>query len=157
MKNKSNLDEMQEQKLLHIEHNGFWIGFFGLTAAILVQSVMGGGVQNAIGETIVLLCMAVYMLAACIRNGIWDRKLKADFKTNLMASVIASIIFAAIFAIKSYLDYQKLAGSIATFIFMFVEMLIVIMLLMTAMSNIYKKRYNKMENEQEEPKMDKEI
>ena len=27
---KSNLDEMQEQELLKIEHNGCWLAFWGL-------------------------------------------------------------------------------------------------------------------------------
>ena len=38
---KSNLDEMQEQKLLKIEHNGFWFAFFGLFAAIMIQLALG--------------------------------------------------------------------------------------------------------------------
>ena len=34
---KSRLDEMQEQKMLQIEHNGCWLAFIGLFAVILVQ------------------------------------------------------------------------------------------------------------------------
>ena len=37
-KTESNLDEMQEQKMLKIEHNGYWLGFWGLLAAILILS-----------------------------------------------------------------------------------------------------------------------
>ena len=33
---KSNLDEMQEQELLKVEHNGCWIAFWGLLAAIII-------------------------------------------------------------------------------------------------------------------------
>ena len=33
---KSNLDEMQEQELLKVEHNGCWIAFWGLLAAIYI-------------------------------------------------------------------------------------------------------------------------
>ena len=36
---RNNLDEMQEQKLKQIEHTGFWLFFWGLFAAIMVQSV----------------------------------------------------------------------------------------------------------------------
>ena len=34
---KNNLDEMQEQKLLKIEHNGMWFALWGLIIAIIVQ------------------------------------------------------------------------------------------------------------------------
>lgn len=36
---KNNLDEMQEQKLLHIESSSFWILYAMLLAAILIQCV----------------------------------------------------------------------------------------------------------------------
>ena len=34
---KNRLDEMQEQKLLKIEHNGCWLAFYGLAAVIMIQ------------------------------------------------------------------------------------------------------------------------
>lgn len=33
---KINLDEMQEQELLTVEHNGCWIAFWSLLAAIII-------------------------------------------------------------------------------------------------------------------------
>lgn len=42
-KTESQLDEMQEQKLLKIEHTSFWLAFWGLVAAILVQSALLSG------------------------------------------------------------------------------------------------------------------
>ena len=39
---KNILDEMQDQKMLKLEEYGFWILFWALTAAILVQLLMGG-------------------------------------------------------------------------------------------------------------------
>ena len=38
MKRKNNLDEMQEQELLKIEHNGCWLAFWGLLISMIVQS-----------------------------------------------------------------------------------------------------------------------
>ena len=38
---KNNLDEMQEQALLKIEHNGCWLAFWGLLAVMAIQMVMG--------------------------------------------------------------------------------------------------------------------
>ena len=48
---KSNLDEMQEQAMLKIEHNGCWFAFWGLLAAMGIQmllqvpgkAMLGGG------------------------------------------------------------------------------------------------------------------
>ena len=40
-KNKKNqLDEMQEQKLLHIEKNGFWFVFWTLIVSMVVQIIV---------------------------------------------------------------------------------------------------------------------
>ena len=97
-KQKSNLDEMQEQKLLKIEHNAAWLAFWGLLAAILVQSILGGEDvwRNMIAEWIVFICLCVYLVIACIRNGIWDRKWKPNLKTHAIFSLIAGIVCGAI-------------------------------------------------------------
>ena len=58
-KRKNKLDEMQEQKMLHIESRGCWIAFIGLMAVIAAQLVYYGRDcgNQIIGETIVFLCM----------------------------------------------------------------------------------------------------
>ena len=40
---KNNLDERQEQTLLHIEKNGCWIAFWGLLAALMIQMISYAG------------------------------------------------------------------------------------------------------------------
>ena len=48
---KNQLDEMQEQKLLHIERNGCWFCFWSLLAAILIQMAVCEDVATAmLGE-----------------------------------------------------------------------------------------------------------
>ena len=92
-KTKSNLDELQELKLLKIEHNGCWLAFWGLLAVILTQIAIGNdSKQDLSGEWIVFMCLALYLTVGCIRNGIWDRKLKPNFKNNIMASSIAAVV-----------------------------------------------------------------
>lgn len=50
-KTKSNLDELQELKLLKIEHNGCWLAFWGLLAVILTQIAIGNdSKQDLSGE-----------------------------------------------------------------------------------------------------------
>ena len=78
MSKKNNLDEMQEQKLLKIEHYGFWLAFWGLAAVIIMQVIMTKDVSNIstklAGETLVFLLISIYTLVACLVNGIWDRR-----------------------------------------------------------------------------------
>ena len=96
---KNNLDEMQEQALLHIEHNGCWLAFWGLLAAMAIQSLLGMPGKAMAGEWIVFLALALYLIISCLRKGIWDRHLQANGKTNLVASLLAGVavgIFTAL-------------------------------------------------------------
>ena len=89
MKGNNRLDEMQEQKLLKIEHVGVWIAFWGLFAAIVIQMITGGAgaLLQIAGEITVFMLLAFYLLVACIKNGIWDRKLVPSLKTHLLISL----------------------------------------------------------------------
>ena len=140
-KTKSNLDELQELKLLKIEHNGCWLAFWGLLAVILTQIAIGNdSKQDLSGEWIVFMCLALYLTVGCIRNGIWDRKLKPNFKNNIMASSIAAVVMGILWFIISYRNYHKLVGSIATGVIMFFSIEILCFLALTLTSKIYKKR-----------------
>ena len=146
-KMKNNLDERQELKLLKIEHNGCWIAFWGLLIVMLIQQISGnGGLKNLAGEWIVFMCLAFYIMVSCMRNGIWDRKLKPDFKTNFIVSSIAALIMGAVWFFISYRNYHKLGGSIATGIFIFcaVEILCLFALIIT--SKICQKRLQKLDD-----------
>lgn len=95
---KSNLDEMQEQALLRIEHNGCWLAFWGLLAAMTVQQLLGAEGKQLIGEWIVFMALALYLTAGCLRHGIWDRRMKPRFVTNLASSLVAGLFVAALAA-----------------------------------------------------------
>lgn len=149
--NKSNLDEMQEIKLLKIEHNGYQIAFWGLVAAILVQIMMGHGSSEHIGgECFVLIPVCIYMTVACVKNGIWERKLKPNAKTNAILSVLAGAVMGLVWFVTSYRNYHKLAGSIAVFVFMFLMVSILSFALLTVTCSAYKKRKNQMDKEAEQ-------
>lgn len=60
----------------------------------------------------------LYPLIACMKNGIWDRKLRANTKTNIIVSLVGGTVVALLYFISSYLKYHKLLGSIATGIIM---------------------------------------
>lgn len=146
-KRKNNLDERQELELLRIEHNGCWLAFWGLLIVMLVQLLAGNdSAQNLVGEWIVFMCLALYLTIACIKNGIWDRKLKPNWKTNVIASMIAAVVTGVIWFVISYKNYHKLVGSIATGVIIFLCIGVLCFFALTISSKVYKNRLQKLEN-----------
>lgn len=103
---KSNLDEMQEQKLLKIEHNGYWFCFTGLLVAIAVQTILNDDWKAVAGEWIVFMLANLYVMIGCMRAGIWDRRLRSDTRINLVVSLVAGLITAAVW----FFVFQRRAG-----------------------------------------------
>lgn len=150
-KAKSNIDEMQEQKLLKFEKNSFWLLFWGLIISIYVQVAMGnGGFQYIGSEAIILIVVSVYFISACIKNGIWDRKLKPDFKTNLLLSLGVGLAVGIFWFVVSYHRYHALAGSLATFAMMFILISVLVFAALSITSGLYKHKKNKIDKETDE-------
>ena len=99
---RNRLDERQEQKLLQIEHNGCWIAFWGLAISLFVGYCLGLEWRNLVGEWIVFMGLSLYIVIACLKNGIWDRKLEPTPKVNLCASIIAGIVCGVLQFARSY-------------------------------------------------------
>ncbi|WP_088188341.1 DUF6773 family protein [Desulfosporosinus sp. FKA] len=141
---KNNLDEMQEKKLLSIEHNGMWLAFWGLVAAIMIQTCLGADFKQLAGEWVILMVLSIYTLIACIKNGIWDRRLKPNLKTNTLMSLLTGLAVFVIFAIEFHLDNQHgLVLPAAAFIGIFTFLLCLAVLQFT--SYLYKKRKETLE------------
>ena len=144
---KNNLDEMQEQTLLRIEHNGCWLAFWALLAVIVAECLMGFELKAIAGEWIVFMVLAFYLTADCLRHGISARRLKADGKTNLLASLIAGIAVAVTVALRvssfatEPLDYVIAGGisGVCTFLLCLAALSI--------STALYKKRKEKLEQE----------
>ena len=150
-KNKSNLDEMQEMKLLKIEHNACWLAFWGLVAAMVIQSVIYDGDFRVIaGEILVMLPMSLYMSIATIKNGIWDRKLKPNAGTNLLISAIAGTVVGLMWFFISYRNYHKLMGSVALFVLMFVVIFFLCFGVLSITAGMYKKQKDRMDRQAEQ-------
>ncbi|MBO4471281.1 MAG: hypothetical protein J5841_05965 [Clostridia bacterium] len=97
---KNNLDEMQEQKMLKLEECGFWILFFALAAAILVQLLMGGTIRQIAGEAIVLLIGSAFYAFSSLRNGLWTRNAVPTRKGNVSAAIIAALLVGVLNMVK---------------------------------------------------------
>ena len=143
---KSNLDEMQQQALLKIEHNGCWLAFWGLLAAMALQMVMRVPGRQMLGEWIVFMALSLYIVIACLRKGIWDRHLKANWKTNLIVSLLAAVA-TGIFVILSNpylsepLDYVLVAGLTGGFTF------VLCFAALSVCTKLYRNRRNKLDKE----------
>ena len=143
---KSNLDEMQEQEMLKIEHYGCWMAYWGLLAAMVIQMVMRVPGAQMLGEWIVFMALSLYIAIACLRKGIWDRRLKASRKTNLIVSLLAAVATGILVTLSNPylsepLDYVLTAGLTGGFTFV---------LCFAALSigmKLYKKRREKLDQE----------
>ena len=143
---KSNLDEMQEQALLKIEHNGCWLAYWGLLAVIAVQMVMGAPGSQVLGEWIVLMVFCLYITVACLRKGIWRRHLKAGWKTNLVGSVTAAVATGILVTLSNPyltepLDYVLVAGLTGGFTF------VLCFAALSVCTKLYRNRRNKLDKE----------
>lgn len=150
---KNNLDEMQELKLLKIESRGFWLGFFGLFLSIMVQIFLydpeeAKGIIT--GEFIVLLCMGIYLIAGCLKNGIWDRHLQATPQVNIGVSILAAALTALFNAIMSYRNYHSIGGAVAVFIVFFFMIGIILSVTMCLCTAFYQRKRTQLEKEYEE-------
>lgn len=143
---KSNLDEMQEQALLKIEHNGCWLAFWGLLAAMALQMVMRVPGRQMLGEWIVFMALSLYIVIACLRKGIWDRHLKANRKTNLIVSLLAAVAMGILVTLSNPylsepLDYVLVAGLTGGFTF------VLCFAALSVCTKLYRNRRNKLDKE----------
>lgn len=150
---KSKLDEMQELKLLKIESHGYWIGFWGLLLAMMVQVVLTdptGDFRPLTGEFIVFMCMAVYMVIACIRNGVWDRHIPATPKANIGVSLLSATVFALFFALLNYKNYQNATVAAYVFVIQFVMLGVGLSVALTLTSALYRRKRRKLDGEKDD-------
>lgn len=155
---KNILDEMQEKKLLNIEHNGMWFSFWGLLTAIVVQMCLGANPRQVAGEFAVFMLLCIYILIACMKNGIWDRSLKPTPKTNAVISLIAAL---AVILIDGIIYYRRI-NAVYTFTDIVISVVLtgVLVFFLTFVSlqiasHFYKKKIKKLEQECNKDSLDK--
>lgn len=149
---KNNLDEMQEQKMLKIEHNGCWFAFWGLFVSMLVQALIYGRTdwRYVAGEWIVFMCLAIYLAIDCIRNGLWDRRLSPTPAVNMAASLIAGIVIFIFHFCMSYKNYNNFWGSAAVGLFMGLITFGACFVALQMCTAIYKRRVKTLEKDENE-------
>ena len=144
---KNNLDEMQEQKLLKLESRSFWLLWWGLLAAMAVQLLVYGveAYRLLLGEWAVFMLSSVYVTAACIKQGLWDRKLKPNFKTNLLMSLLAGVVSGGFMGIYSYRSFGAAEAAFWTVALVGGCTFLLCLLILSFSDAAYKKRRQKLD------------
>lgn len=96
---KMKIDERQQADLRRVESYGYWIAFWLLLAAVLIQSVI---LQKPAGEWIVewliFMVLAVYGVFSCIRIGVWtEYSAKPTLFSCVMSSLVGSLGFSLVY------------------------------------------------------------
>lgn len=148
---KSNLDEMQEQKLRKLESRGFWLTWCGLLAAMAVQMLVFGieARRMLLGEWIVFMLVSVYMVAGCIRLGVWDRHLKPTFRTNLLISLLAGVVTGAFLGLYTYRAFGAAEAAWWTVLLSGGSVFVLCLIALSLSASAYKKRREKLDEGEE--------
>lgn len=136
------LDEMQEQKLCKLESRGFWMLWWGLLAAILIQKFCGASISQITGEWVLFMLACLYGLVGCLRNGIWDRHIKPTLGANILGSFIAAAVVFLFVLVQNNYWPGALFGAVFTFL------LCLAVLQLTVL--FYRKRREQLEHPHEE-------
>lgn len=105
--------------------------------------------QKLAGEWVVFMCLSIYILAACLKDGIWDRRLKATPKTNLIVSAIAAVLLALINFFISLRNYGDMKTAVLTAVLLLIGTFLPCFAALSFFSAIYKKRRNALESDDE--------
>ena len=138
---KNQLDEMQEQTMRKIESHGFWLLWYSLLAAWIVQTVFGAA-DKAAGEWVVFMIGCIYMVVACLRNGLWER----HFSDTPLANAVYSLVAAVAVTLISGFSSGYWVGAAFAGVFAGILCFALLQLSMKA----YKKRHAELENPKED-------
>lgn len=144
---KNNLDEMQEQTMRAIESGGYWVTFCGLLAVTIGQALMGQTLMEIAGELLVIFLMCGYLIIGCLRNGLWDRHLKPDRKTNLLGSLTAAGAIAVFGLVYLHGKLADLGMTLIISLILAAATFLASYLLLTVTARIYHKKRRELENE----------
>ena len=136
----NNLDEMQDQKLLKMEEYGFWIMFWALAIAIVVQLIIDSTLKEVVGEIAVLLIGSIYIAATSLKNGLWTRTSIPSMKGNAITSIVPAVLLAAIHIIKMIRSESFNTSNVLFTVAIMVAVYVACFAVLEAFRAMYKKR-----------------
>lgn len=155
MRNKQNkivLDEMQERNLLKLEETGFWIVFWSLFVAVIVQLIIKPDIQTIAGEAIVLLIASIYITCNSIKNGLWTKNIIPTRKQNAIMSMIPALLLGIIHIVRTLFVLKKsiMPEVVITIGIRIAIVYILCFVVLEIMRIIYQKRRNKLDDSVDE-------
>lgn len=150
------IDERQQADLNRITSYGYWIAFYLLVAALLVEGIiLDRPFREWAVEWFVFMIIAVYEVIACIRIGVWSPKKQNPGKKDYVRySVIASALFSVVFTVGNVMKMsveKRTFGSIAAvFAYWFILLFVVMIIGYSVSGAIFHRRRKKMEEELDE-------
>lgn len=155
---KKEIDERQQADLNRVTSYGYWMAFYLLIAAILVEGViLSRPFREWAVEWAVFMILAIYEVIACIRIGVWtETKQKPEKKDYVRYSLIGSVLFSAVFTLGYYFrlkpgnrTFEAIASMYA---YWFILLTVLFLIAYFIGGGIYNRRKRKMEEE-----LDKEL
>lgn len=151
-KGKSQLDEMQEQKLRALESWGYWLTWGALLLSMVIQMLVykGDAGKYLKGEWIVFMASCLFMGVGCIRLGVWSRRGVPGFKDLCLISLLAGLVTGIFVAVYNYLSYGDLFTALITVVITGLCTFLLCLGTLAILLSAYKKRRQKLDSEGED-------
>lgn len=159
---KKEIDERQQADLNRVTSYGYWLTFYLLIAAIMVEGViLSRPFREWAAEWVIFMIMAVYEVVACVRIGVWtETRQKPGKKDYVRYSLTGSILFATVFTLGHYFrqkpESRTLENIASMYIWWFILFMVLFLIVYFIGGGIYNRRRRKMEQELEEEEMEDE-
>lgn len=124
------LDEREMLDMYRVEHFGLWLMYGLLCAAILVQMLMGAGLQQMAGELAVLIISSIAMVIANVRHGIWDDTSRPSVRGNLGYSLGAGVCVAVMLGVTKGKPGAALLAGVCTALLVFAALTVLMRYMM---------------------------
>lgn len=153
---KKEIDERQQAELNRVTGMGYWIAFYLLIGAIMVEAViLQRPSEEWIVEWAVFMVLAVYEVVQCVRIGVWtEYKRKPEKKDYFRASIFGSLLFSLLFAGGYYVNMDEaersIGGVLGVFGLWFLILFAVLLAAFFAIGGWFNKRQEKMEEKMNE-------
>lgn len=149
------VDERQEMDLLKVEHFGFWLMYWMLLAALIIQGIfMEDGVKRAAGEWIIFMITSVVVVVGWVRKGVWNyqnRKVpgvKRYFGYSLITALAAGLPLGILSELKK--GTNDIRGILISVCVYMAVMFIITFVVFLIVGSIAKKREADLADQDEE-------
>lgn len=142
------IDERQQQEFYKCEHMAFKVMFSISVIVIIIQLLfMKASFQQVFGETIILLCGGLSMIAACLKSGLWSyNSNEPSVKSNLIYSIICSLAATLLFAMIIYFRAGSKVINPITIVSFWGGIFIFGFIILTVLSHVSNNRKKNLEN-----------